>query len=116
MNDSLWSRALRAADARGLLPSRRLSLTPRELATEAAHRGEDRLTQLVEGWYYPASYGQIRGVLTDEEAGRIVTALEAQTEMTKTDNARAQAITPASEYVPKLRVTYCDLCGRALTP
>jgi hypothetical protein len=115
MNETLWLRALRAVDARGLLPNRRASLTPREIAAQAALRGEQRLQQLVEGWYYPRSYGQIHGTLTEEEAGGIVALLEAETQ-TETEHLRVERTAPVAEPPPKPRVTSCDLCGRPVMP
>jgi hypothetical protein len=115
MIEGLWARALRAAEARGLLPVKRSSLTPRELAAAAAWRGENRLTQLVEGWYYPRSYGHARGALTDEQAGGIVAALEAHVEITSTEIARTTTA-PAAERSSKPRIVNCDLCGRPLGP
>jgi hypothetical protein len=114
MNQTLWIRALRAADARGLLVPKSSSLTPRELAAEAALRGDNRLALLVEGWYYPASYGRVHGVLTEEQAERIVSALEAETELAKAVRER-ETKAPAPEEPPKPRIAFCDLCGRALT-
>lgn len=116
MNEALWVRALHAAEVRGLLPLKRSSLTPRELAATAAWRGEDRLTQLVEGWYYPQSYGHGRGALTDEQAGSIVVALEAQMQTTKAEIAPADIAAPAVERPSKPRIVNCDLCGRPLAP
>jgi hypothetical protein len=116
MNESLWSRAIRAVDARGLLPHHRSPLTPREVAARAEERGEVRLRLLVDGWYYPRSYGRIDGALSDEEANGIVTALETETEMMKPERAREEAGTPVTERSSKPRYTYCDLCGRALIP
>jgi hypothetical protein len=112
MSEELWLRALRAADARGLLPNRRSSFTPRELAAEAVLHGEERLAQLVEGWYYPRSYGQIRGTLTEDQARSIVAALEAETQP-KAEMSRMESA-PVVERPPKPRVTFCDLCGRPL--
>jgi hypothetical protein len=116
MNEALWLRALRAADARGLLPIKRSSLTPRELAAEAGLRGEKRLSVLVDGWYYPASYGRVRGALTEEEARGIVASMEAEAPPVHPANARAQTAAPVVQESPKPRFTYCDLCGRALPP
>ncbi len=95
---------------------KRSSLTPRELAATAAWRGEDRLTQLVDGWYYPRSYGHARGALTDDQAGSIVADLEAQIQTTKAEIARADIARPAVELPPKPRIVNCDLCGRPLAP
>ncbi len=105
MADALWLRALQAADARGLLPANRSPLTPGELAAAVARRGEDRLTRLVDGWYYPASYGRIRGVLSDEEACRLVADLEAEIVLAET--APREIARPA----PVRRETDCELCG-----
>jgi len=116
VNEALWARAVHAAEARGLLPPKRASLTPRELAAEAAQRGEDRLALLVDNWYYPASYGHVDGVLSDEQAARVVQALEAAMEPVKAQNTRTEPVSPAPQRLPKPRIAYCDLCGRALTP
>jgi hypothetical protein len=114
-DESLWSRAVAAARARGLLPGFKSPLTPRELAYEAARRGEDRLMQLVNGWYYPASYGRVRGMLSDDEARRLVAALEAES----TAAAKAAAETPAApaavETPPAHRKKACQLCGFPLS-
>ena len=107
--EALWLRALHAADARGLLPANRAPLTPGELAAEVARRGEDRLARLVEGWYYPASYGRVRGVLSDAEASRLVAALEAQIALGEI--APAEIALPAVENPPAQRGTDCELCG-----
>lgn len=113
MTEGLWSRALRAADARGLLPANGSQLTPAEIAAEVARRGEDRLATLVDAWYYPTSYGGVRGSLSDEEAGHVVAALEAEI-------AQAQPAEPA-EKAPSIVETpaanedsRCDLCGSPL--
>jgi hypothetical protein len=109
MAEALWLRALHVVDARGLLPANRPSLTPAELAAEVARRGEDRLTRLVDGWYYPASYGRVRGMLSDEEAGRLVAELEAESALAET--APAEIALPAVEDPPEHRKTDCELCG-----
>lgn len=116
MSEALWERALRAAEVRGLLPLKRSSLTPRELAATAAWRGEDRLTQLVEGWYYPRSYGHARGALSDEQAGSIVAALEAQMQTTTVEITLPDVAAPPAERASKPRIVSCDLCGRPLAP
>lgn len=109
--EALWQRALKALGARGLLPASK-SLTPGELAADVANRGEDRLSRLVKGWYYPASYGQIRGMLTNEEAAGIVAALEAEVEIVKKEPAKTIA---PREGTSKRRAPRCDLCGSPLT-
>jgi len=114
MAEALWLRALHVADARGLLPANRSPLTPGELAAAVARRGEDRLARLVDGWYYPASYGRVRGVLSDEEAGRLVAALEA--EIAPAEIAPAEIALPAVENPPAHRERDCELCGFPLTP
>lgn len=114
MKETLWSRALRAADARGLLPIKRTSLTPRELAAHAVRRGEDRLALLVERWYYPASYGRVAGVFTDDEAAGIVAALESDAELMKPARVREEVRAAPVAPAPRPRISYCDLCGRAL--
>jgi len=114
LTEALWLRALHVADARGLLPAMRFPLTPGELAAEAARRGEDRLTRLVDGWYYPASYGRGRGVLSDEEANRLVASLEA--EIAPAEIARPEITLPQVESPPPHRDTDCDLCGFPITP
>lgn len=107
---ALWLRALRAAGARGLLPATASALTPAELAAEAALHGEDRLTRLVQGWYYPTSYGRADGALTDEEALRLVAALEAEVVVVAVPPA------PAPERPPPARLKNCELCGFPLPP
>ncbi len=114
MAEALWFRALHVAEARGLLPANRSPLTPGELAAEVARRGEDRLARLVDGWYYPASYGRVRGVLSDEEASRLVAALEA--EIVLAEFAPAEIALPPVENPPAHRETHCELCGLPLTP
>lgn len=112
--EALWLRALRVAAARGLLPANRSRLTPGELAAEVARRGEDRLVRLVGGWYYPASYGHVRGMLSEEEAGRLVTSLEA--EIASAEVAPAEIALPSREAPPVRRQRDCELCGSPLTP
>jgi len=119
--EALWSRALHVAQARGLLPVHRASLTPGEVAAEVARRGEDRLARLVDGWYYAASYGRARGALSDEEAVRLVAALEAgigQHAIASEDVSPAETATPASETPSRKRGVDCELCGapRASSP
>jgi hypothetical protein len=109
MTEALWLRALHVADARGLLPANRSPLTPGELAAEVARRGEDWLARLVDGWYYPASYGRVRGDLSDEEASRLVAALEA--EITPAEIAPAAVENPSAR-----RQMDCELCGFPLPP
>jgi hypothetical protein len=119
MAEALWLRALHVADARGLLPANRSRLTPGEIAAEVARRGEDRLARLVDGWYYPASYGRVRGVLSDEEASRVVAALEAElalAEIALAEIAPAEIALPAVQNLPAHRETECELCGLPLTP
>ena len=108
--EALWLRALQVADARGLLPANRSSLTPGELAAVVARRGEDRLARLVNGWYYPTSYGGVRGVLSDEEASRLVAALEAEVAPPRASRAATSVENP-----PVHRQAYCDLCGFPVT-
>ena len=105
---ALWLRAVHAADARGLLPADSARLTPRELAAEAARRGDDRLTRLVDGWYYPTSYGRVRPALSDEEADRLVTSLEA--DVTPADESPPEIAPPARERRTH-RIMSCQLCG-----
>lgn len=114
MDEALWSRALRVADARGLLPANRATFTPGELAASAARRGEEWLTRLVDGWYYPASYGRTRGALSDEDADRLVAALEA--EVVPPEAVPPDAAPPAVHHPLPRRIARCDLCGSPLTP
>jgi hypothetical protein len=107
--ETLWLRAVRAAEARGLLPANRSRLTPKELAAEVTRRGDDRLNRLVEGWYYPASYGRIHGALSDEEAIRIIAALEA--EVARTEIGRPQTRPHAVEKRRPQGKAECELCG-----
>lgn len=119
MAEAFWLRALHVAEARGLLPANRSSLTPGELAAEVARRGEDRLTRLVDGWYYPASYGRIRGVLSDEEASRLVAALESgiiQKEIALEEIAAAEIPVPTVGNPSVDREMDCELCGFPRTP
>ena len=109
--ESLWARALRAADARGLLPGNKRQFTPAELASEARIRGEDRLTRLVRQWYYPLSYGRTLGALTDEEAERIVASLEREVVKSQ-GRVETPAPKPIGMTVPVRRKPKCDLCGR----
>lgn len=104
---AIWLRALRAADARGLLPPKRSGLTPGELAAEVARHGEDRLLRLVQGWYYPTSYGRVRGALSDEEADRLVAALEA--EVVPVEIAPPPPV--AEQPPPPPPQMNCELCG-----
>jgi hypothetical protein len=106
--EALWLRAVHAADALGLLPANRARLTPAELAAEVARRGENRLVRLVHGWYYPMSYGNIRGPLSDEEAARLVSELEAEIAPPKIVSL------PAAEEAPTSRPRRCDLCRAPL--
>jgi hypothetical protein len=104
---AIWLRALRAVGARGLLPANRSELTPGELAAEVARHGEDRLVRLVHGWYYPTSYGRVRGALSDEEADRLVAALEAEV-------VPVQPAPPppaAAQPPPPPPQMNCELCG-----
>ncbi len=112
--EALWSRALRAANARGLLPGNKSRLTPGELAAEVARRGEDRLVRLVDAWYYPASYGHVHGMLSDEEATGLVAAIEAQN--ASMEIAPAEIAPPPVEKPPLQRPPDCELCGFPLTP
>jgi hypothetical protein len=105
---ALWLRAVHAANARGLLPAATSRLTPRELAAEAARRGDDRLIRLVDGWYYPTSYGRVRATLSDEEADRLVTSLEA--DVRPAEEAAPQPAPPVRECRPH-RLLSCQLCG-----
>lgn len=111
--EALWLRALHVADARGLLPANRSRLTPGELAAVVARRGEVRLAQLVDGWYYPASYGRVRGVLSDEEASRLVAALEA--EVAPAEIAPPEIVPPIVENPQAQRERDCELCGFPIT-
>lgn len=109
MTEALWLRAVDAVGKRGLLPERPSSLTPRELGSEVAIRGEDRLLQLALDWYYPASYGRTRGSLSYEEAARLVAGLEAATALVETG---PQIAPQAAEHPPlRKRTRGCDLCG-----
>ncbi|MBV8600968.1 MAG: hypothetical protein JO359_05305 [Candidatus Eremiobacteraeota bacterium] len=102
--EALWLRAVRAAQGRKLLPPARASLTPSELAAEAARRGEDRLQRLVEGWYYPVSFGHANGALSDNEAMELVAAIEA--EAPPPERPAAPPKPPRPPRVPR-----CQLCG-----
>ncbi len=106
--DALWARALRAVRARGFLPAAR-SLTPAELAVEAARRGESRLLRLI-GWYYAASYGRVGGTLSDDEAARIVAALEADVGVADAPPVTAPAPAVRTSPPPP-RKRDCELCG-----
>lgn len=108
--ETLWLRAVRAAGIRGLVPSSK-ALTPKEVAAEAARRGEERLAKLVKGWYYPRSYGRTDGVMSDEEVARIVAALEAEAAQLKKAEAKPPP-RPTSAPPPSPRQPVrCDLCG-----
>jgi len=106
----LWLRAVHAASARGLLPLAASGLTPAELAAEVERRGEERLALLVHGWYYPSSYGRAAGALSEEDALRLVTALEAEVV------AVPVAPAPAPQPPPPRRLRNCELCGFPLPP
>lgn len=106
----LWLRALRAVDARGLLPATKSALTPAELAAAVARHGEDRLTRLVQGWYYPTSYGRAAGALTDDDASRLVAALEAEVVVVAVPPA------PVTKPPPPVRTSNCEMCGFPLPP
>ncbi len=108
--EALWLRAVNAVGKRGLLPDKASSHTPGELGKEVARRGDDRLLQLAVGWYYPASYGRIRGAVSDEEAMRIVAALEAEIASAE---AGPEQIAPKPAEIPRLRkkTRSCELCG-----
>ena len=108
-DETLWLRALRAADARGLVPTTK-TLTPKEVAAEAARRGEVRLAQLVKGWYYPRSYGRTDGVMSEEEVGRIVAALEAEAALLKKTKEKP-APRPVAPLPSPRQPVRCDLCG-----
>ena len=108
----LWLRALRVADARGLLPANKSALTPAELAAAVARHGDDRLVRLVEGWYYPASYGRASGALSDDEAGRLVALLEA--EFARAEIAPPELALPPVKKSPRRRDD-CQLCGAPIS-
>ena len=110
--EALWLRALRAADARGLLPGNKRQFTPAELASEARIRGEDRLMRLVRQWYYPLSYGRTLGALSDDEAERIVTSLEREVVKSRSQQEAPPTPQPIGTTVPVRRKPKCDLCGR----
>ncbi len=117
--EALWLRALQVVRARGLLPANKTALTPGELAAEVERRGEDRLTRLVDGWYYPASYGRVRGWLSDEDAGRLVAELEAENalaEAVPAQTAPAKIAPPVIADPPARRETNCELCGVPVSP
>jgi hypothetical protein len=108
--ETLWLRALRAADARGLIPTSK-TLTPKEVASEAARRGEERLAEIVRSWYYPRSYGGTDGAMSDEEVARIVAALEAEAaSLEKAQEKPAPRPAPQPPPSPRQHVR-CDLCG-----
>jgi hypothetical protein len=107
--EALWLRALGALSARGLLPANKSRLTSRELGTEVARRGDDRLARLVDGWYYPASYGGVRGVLSDEDATRLVAELEEN--ITPVEFVPREMLRPGVENRPSRREPGCELCG-----
>lgn len=112
--ETLWQRALRAADSRGLIPTSK-ALTPKEVAAEAARRGEERLAKLVKGWYYPRSYGRTDGVMSDEEVARIVAALEAEAAtLKKAQEKPAPRVVPVPPPSPRQPVR-CDLCGSVVS-
>ncbi|HZW53097.1 MAG TPA: hypothetical protein VFF00_03635 [Candidatus Elarobacter sp.] len=108
--EALWLRALHAAHARGLLPPKSSGLTPAEVAAAVAQRGEDRLARLVQGWYYPTSYGRAAGALSDDEASRLVAALEAEVVPVEV------ALAPVAVRPPPARPKNCELCGFPLPP
>lgn len=110
---ALWLRALHAAVARGLLPANTSSYTPGELAAELAQRGDDRLVRLVDGWYYPTSYGRVRAALSDAEADRIVASLEA--DVTPAEPPPPDVAPPVAQPARR-RLMYCQLCGVPVAP
>ncbi|MGH7716238.1 MAG: hypothetical protein ACREML_09615 [Vulcanimicrobiaceae bacterium] len=108
--EALWLRAVKAVSVRGLLPDNASSLTPRELGDEVARRGDERLLQLAISWYYPASYGHVRGQLSNEEAMRLVVALESENVLAE---AGPEQGVPPPAKIPRsrLKAKSCDLCG-----
>lgn len=108
--EALWLRAVSAVGKRGLLPEKATTFTPGELGNEVARRGEDRLVQLAVGWYYPASYGRIQGTLSDEDATRLVAALEAASAFTEPATEKIVAA-PAEIPWARKRTKSCELCG-----
>lgn len=111
MTEALWPRAVSAVGKRGLLPEKAFMLTPRELGSEVALRGDERLLQLALGWYYPASYGRTRGSLSDEEATRLVDALEAATAFAQAAPPEQISQPPADVPRTRQKTKSCELCG-----
>ncbi|HLI96100.1 MAG TPA: hypothetical protein VKT72_08445 [Candidatus Baltobacteraceae bacterium] len=113
--ETLWLRAVNAVGQRGLLPDKAFSLTPEELGNEVARRGDERLLQLALGWYYPASYGRIRGVLSDEDAMRLVAALEAAVAFAEADASPEQSARLPEIPRSRKKTRNCELCGLQIT-
>lgn len=112
--EGLWMRAVRAVNARRRLSANK-SLTPAEVAAEAARAGDDRLARLVTGWYYPSSYGSAPGQLSDDDARKVVEALEADASMNEVPATPPIHVTvPKAEPQRPRKPALCELCGAAL--
>ncbi len=107
-SELLWQRLLATLLGRGLLPKGELTFTPAEVARHVVNTtGDERVRRFVEGYYYPVSYGQLDGPLSDQEAERLVASLEKRP---LKPSARAQSA-PAAP-APKGAGRTCSICGR----
>jgi hypothetical protein len=102
--DTLWGRALAAAQALGIVPANVGALTPAEIARAARRRGDGRLETLVQGYYYPVRYGRATGTLRQEEAEKLVAELEAGRRPAAADTVSTPGTTAAADL--------CPVCGK----
>lgn len=75
--EALWTRLLALLREQGRMPLRSEPLTPHEIALHCHETdGDDRVRRFVDGFYYPARFGQTTGSLSVAEAEVLVDSFE----------------------------------------
>lgn len=77
LQESLWTRLLGHLDRQRLLPIRTSRCTPAEIARHVLRRtGDRRVESFVRDFYYPRTYGNQTGSLSDNQAATIVDSFD----------------------------------------
>ncbi|MDP1587101.1 MAG: hypothetical protein Q8M07_05130 [Prosthecobacter sp.] len=75
--EALWTRLLALLREQGRMPLRSEPLTPHEIALHCHETdGDDRVRRFVDGFYYPARFGQTTGSLSEAEARALLDSFE----------------------------------------
>jgi len=108
-HEQLWQQLLEHLDREGLLAIHLVALTPAEIARQvAASTGDPRVHRFVWAYYYPRSYGNEKGSMSDKQARALVASFD------KPRPADSKPIADSGVpplVIPKVVQPNCVVCG-----